>query len=77
LHEIARRKGGQRESVSGFEEGAHRENSYGVALQFGHEVVTGADAESHDSERGILAGVGGEAGGVHDEKILDVVVCWN
>ena len=52
---------------------AHRENSDGVALQLGHEVVTGADAESHDGERGILAGIGGEAGGVHDEKILDVV----
>src|SRR5258707_15061111 len=66
-------QGRAEESVSGSEECAYRGKSDGVALQLGHEVVTGADAESHDGERGILAGIGGEAGGVHDEKIFDVV----
>jgi hypothetical protein len=31
--------------------------SNGVALELGHEVVAGADAESHDRKRGILAGI--------------------
>src|SRR5258707_5822408 len=66
-------QGRAEESVSGSEECAYRGKSDGVALQLGHEVVTGADAESHDGESGILAGIRGEAGGIHDEKILDVV----
>jgi hypothetical protein len=44
-----------------------------TALHLVHEVVTGANTEGHDRQRGILAGVGGEAGSVHDEKIFDVV----
>src|SRR5713101_7327366 len=73
MREIDRLKSEQDGTVSGSEECAHRVSSKGVALQLGHEVIAGADAERHDSERGILAGVRGEARSVHDEKILDVV----
>src|SRR5260370_14112284 len=50
-----------------------RLNSDGITVKFGHEIVTGTDAEGHDGERGILAGIRSEAGSVHDKEILDVV----
>ena len=62
-----------RAEVSGSEGRVRRLNSDGIALQFGHEVVAGADAEGHDGERGILARIRSETGSVHDKEILDVV----
>ncbi len=73
MQELARRKSGQSGSVSRSEECAHRVSSDGAALQLGHEVIAGANAESHDGESRILAGIRSEAGSVHDKEILDVV----
>src|SRR5260221_13211566 len=64
---------GKSRGVSGSGRFASLRISEGVALQLRHEVVAGAHAERHDGKRGILAGVRGEAGSVHDEKILNVV----
>lgn len=47
--------------------------SEGVAFELRHEVGTGADAQRHDRECWVLAGVRGKAGSVHDKKIPDVV----
>src|SRR5258708_33946952 len=63
---------GKSRGVSGSGRFASLKISEGVALQLGHEVVAGAHAERHDGKRGILAGVRGEAGSVHDETILNV-----
>ncbi len=44
-----------------------RLTSEGIALQLRHEVIAGAHAKGHDSERGILAGIRRKAGSVHDK----------
>src|SRR6266851_1331175 len=46
---------------------ALRLTSEGIALQLRHEVIAGADAKSHDGERGILARIRRKAGSVHNK----------
>jgi len=69
-------RAGRRKCVR-FEECAYRGKSDGVALQLGHEVVTGADAESHDGESGILAGFEVKPEASMTKRFLMSWVCWN
>ena len=44
-----------------------------ASLQFGHQVIAGADAQRHDRQRGILARIGWKSGSVCDKQVWNVV----
>ena len=44
-----------------------------ASLQLVHEVIAGTNAQGHDRQRGILAGIGSKTRRIHHKQVLDVV----